>query len=156
MRSRPRWDHPSFESMFYMRLACGLCSTVHDRSVLQSVCKKCGRPLLAQYDLESGYELAEQLDWQLPDVILYPTGGGTGLIGMWKAFGLRVPKAIGDFLILEAIRRSHGTAIAVSDEEMIRISDGNRCGRRGVQFPGRGCLSCSSEEFTEFRMDQNR
>jgi threonine synthase len=336
---------PSFESMFYTRLVCGLCRTVHDSSVLQSVCKKCGRPLLAQYDLESvskyvskpelktrqpslwryrellplpldlepvtlcegwtplmpaptlarslgvkrllikdesrnptatfkargmsvavsmakcfgvraiaapsagnaagalaayaaragiqahlflpkdtpranliecrvmgaevnlveglitecgleaarrgategwfdlstlkepfrlegkktlGYELAEQLDWQLPDVILYPTGGGTGLIGMWKAFdemqqlgwintkrprmvcvqasgcrplvsafesgaqfatehkhvstkafGLRVPKAIGDFLILEAIRRSHGTAIAVPDEEMM-------------------------------------
>jgi threonine synthase len=114
-----------------------------------------------------GYELAEQLDWQLPDVILYPTGGGTGLIGMWKAFdemqrlgwinskrprmvcvqasgcrplvsafesgalfaaeqahastkafGLRVPKALGDFPILEAIRRSYGTAIAVPDEEM--------------------------------------
>lgn len=115
-----------------------------------------------------GYELAEQLDWQLPDVIIYPTGGGTGLIGMWKAFdemqqmgwidskrprmvtvqaagcapivrafeegkrfaeefpnaattasGLRVPKAIGDFLILDAIRESGGTAIAVTDEELI-------------------------------------
>lgn len=115
-----------------------------------------------------GYELAEQLNWTLPDVILYPTGGGTGLIGMWKAFdemeqmgwidskrprmvsvqatgcapivrafhqgerfadefenahtqasGLRVPKAIGDFLILDALRESGGTAIAVSDEELI-------------------------------------
>ena len=115
-----------------------------------------------------GYELAEQLDWQLPDVILYPTGGGTGLIGMWKAFdemeqmgwigskrprmvtvqaagcapivrafeegkrfadefpnahttasGLRVPRAIGDFLILDALRASGGTAIAVTDEELI-------------------------------------
>ena len=115
-----------------------------------------------------GYELAEQLDWTLPDVILYPTGGGTGLIGMWKAFdemeqmdwidrrrprmvsvqsigcapivrafhqgerfadefpnaatvasGLRVPKAIGDFLVLDAIRASHGTAVAVSDEELV-------------------------------------
>jgi threonine synthase len=115
-----------------------------------------------------GYELAEQLDYTLPDVILYPTGGGTGLIGMWKAFdemeqmgwidakrprmvsvqsetcapivrafeqgtrfadefenastvasGLRVPKAIGDFLILDAIRASGGTAIAVSDSELI-------------------------------------
>jgi threonine synthase len=115
-----------------------------------------------------GYELAEQFDWKLPDVIIYPTGGGTGLIGMWKAFaemeqlgwigaerprmvtvqasgcapivrafaqgkrfadefkdaetvasGLRVPKAIGDFLILDAIRASQGTAIAVSDEELI-------------------------------------
>lgn len=115
-----------------------------------------------------GYELAEQFDWNLPDVIIYPTGGGTGLIGMWKAFdemeqiglidsrrprmvsvqsatcspiirafekgerfaaefenaataasGLRVPKAIGDFLILDAIRQSGGTAIAVSDEELL-------------------------------------
>lgn len=115
-----------------------------------------------------GYELAEQFDWELPDVIIYPTGGGTGLIGMWKAFaemeemgwigrkrprmvtvqasgcapivrafvdgkrfadefenaqtvasGLRVPKAIGDFLILDAIKESFGTALAVSDEELI-------------------------------------
>jgi threonine synthase len=117
-----------------------------------------------------GYELAEQLNWQLPEVILYPTGGGTGLIGMWKAFdemealgwigkkrprmfavqaagcapivrafqagektagefprahtiasGLRVPKAIADFLILNILRQSNGGAIAVDDEEMIRI-----------------------------------
>jgi threonine synthase len=115
-----------------------------------------------------GYELAEQMEWRLPDVIIYPTGGGTGLIGMWKAFdemermgwisskrprmvtvqaegcapivrafeegnrfadefpnaattasGLRVPKAIGDFLILDALRVSGGTAVAVSDEELI-------------------------------------
>jgi threonine synthase len=115
-----------------------------------------------------GYELAEQFDWDLPDVIMYPTGGGTGLIGMWKAFdemeqmgwigskrprmvtvqaagcqpivrafaegkrfadefpnaqttasGLRVPKAIGDFLIIDALRASGGTAIAVTDEELI-------------------------------------
>jgi len=115
-----------------------------------------------------GYELAEQFDWELPDVIMYPTGGGTGLIGMWKAFdemeqmgwigskrprmvtvqaagcqpivrafeegkrfadefpnahttasGLRVPKAIGDFMIIDALRASGGTAIAVTDEELI-------------------------------------
>lgn len=118
-----------------------------------------------------GYELAEQLDWQLPDVILYPTGGGTGLIGMWKAFeemealgwigkkrprmfsvqaagcapivrafeagetaavefpdahtcasGLRVPKAVGDFLILRILRESSGGAVSIEDEEMIRIT----------------------------------
>ena len=112
-----------------------------------------------------GLELAEQLGWNVPDVILYPTGGGTGLIGMWKAFaeleaigflgqkrprmiavqaagcapmvrayeegkehavrwedahtiaaGIRVPQAIGDFLILRAVRESGGFAIAVSDE----------------------------------------
>jgi len=115
-----------------------------------------------------GYEIAEQLKWRLPDVILYPTGGGTGLIGMWKAFaeleelgwiggarprmvsvqasgcapivkafeenkttagpwhnahtvasGLRVPQAVADFLILQAIRDSRGTALSVSDDEML-------------------------------------
>ena len=119
-----------------------------------------------------GYELAEQMNWELPDVIIYPTGGGTGLIGMWKAFkemeelgwinskrprmvsvqaigcapivkafeektefaetwqnaktiaaGLRVPAAVGDFLILRALRESKGTAIAVSDDEMLRASN---------------------------------
>ena len=115
-----------------------------------------------------GYELAEQNEWELPDVIMYPTGGGTGLIGMWKAFdemeamgwigskrprmvtvqaegcapivrafhagaakaepwvgactkaaGLRVPGAVGDALMLEALRDSGGTAIAVSDDELM-------------------------------------
>ncbi|SRR5579885_18575 len=114
-----------------------------------------------------GFELAEQLGWELPDVIFYPTGGGTGLIGMWKGFaeleaigfigpkrprmvavqaagcapmvrafengekhaarwenahtiasGIRVPAAIGDFLILNAVRESNGFAIAVTDEEI--------------------------------------
>jgi threonine synthase len=118
-----------------------------------------------------GYELAEQLDWVLPDVILYPTGGGTGLIGMWKAFdemetlgwigparprmfsvqasgcapivrafeagqatadefpdahtcasGLRVPKAVGDFLMLKILRESNGGAVTVEDDAMIRIT----------------------------------
>ena len=118
-----------------------------------------------------GYELAEELDWELPDVILYPTGGGTGLLGMWKAFdemetlgwigkkrprmfavqaagcapivrafeagettaaefpnahtiasGLRVPRAIGDFLILKILRESSGSAVAVDDGEMIRVA----------------------------------
>jgi threonine synthase len=118
-----------------------------------------------------GYELAEQSNWRLPEVILYPTGGGTGLIGMWKAFdemetlgwigkerprmfsvqatgcapivrafengeetatefpdaktcasGLRVPKAIGDFLILKILRQSNGGAVAVGDEEMMRAT----------------------------------
>src|SRR5664280_462586 len=115
-----------------------------------------------------GYEVAEQMDWELPDAIFYPTGGGVGLIGMWKAFeemeklgwiggrrpkmiavqaegcqplvrafeeneprcrfyenaqtvaaGLRVPKPLGDFLVLEAVRQSGGTAIAVSDDAML-------------------------------------
>ncbi|MBA7617061.1 Threonine synthase [subsurface metagenome] len=115
-----------------------------------------------------GLEVAEQMGWKLPDVIIYPTGGGTGIIGMWKAFdemeelgwigserprmvsvqaegcapipkafkegkdesefwegaetiaaGLRVPHALGDFLILNAVRESGGTALAVSDEEIM-------------------------------------
>jgi threonine synthase len=88
------------------------------------------------------YELGEQLDWRFPDWIIYPTGGGTGMVGMWKAFeemeaigwkapgrrpkrisvadGLRVPKAIGDFLVLRAVRESGGTALAVSDADMVR------------------------------------
>jgi threonine synthase len=119
-----------------------------------------------------GLELAEQLGWRLPQAILYPTGGGTGLIGMWKAFaeleaigligperprmfavqaegcapivraweageefaarwegaatmatGIRVPKAIGDFLILRAVRESRGAAIAVAEEEIGRAVD---------------------------------
>src|SRR5205823_13102885 len=118
-----------------------------------------------------GYELAEQFNWKLPDVILYPTGGGTGLIGMWKAFdemeilgwidkkrprmfsvqasgcapivrafaagetfaaefsnahtcasGLRVPIAIADFIMLRILRQSNGGAIAIDDEEMIRVT----------------------------------
>ena len=115
-----------------------------------------------------GFEMAEQFGWELPDAILYPAGGGVGLIGMWKGFaeleqlgwigakrpkmiavqaagcapvtrafergeprsefwedahtiaaGLRVPKPLGDFLMLEAIRASGGTAIAISDTEML-------------------------------------
>jgi len=115
-----------------------------------------------------GYEIAEALDWTLPDVILYPTGGGTGLVGMGKAFdemealgwigpkrprlvsvqaegcapiarafaagaseaslfenartvasGLRVPRAIGDFIMLDMLRRTGGTAVTVSDPDLM-------------------------------------
>lgn len=116
-----------------------------------------------------GYEIAEQLDWTLPDWIIYPTGGGTGMVGMWKAFaelaalgwidpvkrphmvtvqasgcapivrafhegtekaapwtdartiadGLRVPRAVGDFLVLRAVRESGGAAVAVDDADMV-------------------------------------
>jgi threonine synthase len=115
-----------------------------------------------------GYEIAEQLNWHLPDVIIYPTGGGTGLIGMWKAFGeleelgwisdqrprmvsvqasgcapivkafdegkataqpwenaktvasgLRVPNALGDFLMLQTIRDSRGTALSINDDDIL-------------------------------------
>ena len=119
-----------------------------------------------------GLEAAEQFGWNLPDAIFYPTGGGVGLIGMWKAFeeleqlgwigskrpkmiavqaegcppivrafeqnaefseffqnaetiasGLRVPKALGDFLVLRAVRESGGTAISVSDTEIMESSE---------------------------------
>ena len=119
-----------------------------------------------------GLELAEQLGWELPDAIFYPTGGGTGLVGMWKAFdeleaigligpkrprmyavqaegcapivrafergeefaerwddpatvatGIRVPKAVGDFLILRAVRESGGAGIAVSEEAIVTAVD---------------------------------
>jgi threonine synthase len=116
-----------------------------------------------------GYEVAEQFGWTLPDWIIYPTGGGTGMVGMWKAFaemtalgwidavkrphmvtvqaencapivrayhagtekatpwegahtiadGLRVPRAIGDFLVLRAVRESHGAAVSVADADMV-------------------------------------
>ncbi len=115
-----------------------------------------------------GYEVAEQLGWKLPQGIIYPTGGGVGLIGMWKAFdemeqlgwigperpkmvtvqaagcapivkaweegksaaemwpdaetfasGLRVPKAYGDYLILDILKKSHGTAVAATDDEIL-------------------------------------
>jgi threonine synthase len=119
-----------------------------------------------------GLELAEQLGWELPDVIFYPTGGGTGLIGMWKAFaelqamgwigdklprmvavqaegcapivkaweageehaplwqnahtvaaGIRVPIAVGDFLIIRAVRESGGFGMTVTDEDTMELRD---------------------------------
>src|SRR5690348_4511446 len=132
-----------------------------------------GSTLKEPYRLEGkkvmGFELAEQLGWDVPDAIFYPTGGGTGLIGMWKAFaeleavgligsrrprmyavqaegcapmvrafeqgeefaerwenpatvatGIRVPKAVGDFLILRAVRDSGGAAVAVSEDAILR------------------------------------
>lgn len=138
-----------------------------------------------------GYELAEQLGWELPDVIIYPTGGGTGLVGMWKAFdemeqmgmigakrprmvtvqsagcapivrafeqgaefaelwqgahtiadGLRVPVAVGDFLILRALRASGGIAVAVDDQAMLDCA--RVMGRQTGVFPapeGAACLA---------------
>lgn len=130
-----------------------------------------------------GLELAEQFDWELPDVILYPTGGGTGLIGMWKAFaelealgwmkskkkprmiacqsdgcapivnafvkgerfaqkvenaktiasGIRVPAAVGDFMILDAVRESGGVAIAVPEVEIPKWM-AKACAMEGIAF----------------------
>jgi len=125
-------------------------------------------PYRAEGKKTMGYELAEQFAWTLPDAIIYPTGGGTGIVGMWKAFdemeqlgwigpqrpkmisvqaagcapivrayeqgkrhaepwqnaqtaasGMRVPLAIGDYLMLDAIRASGGTALTVTDDALI-------------------------------------
>ncbi len=125
-------------------------------------------PYRAEGKKTMGYEIAEQMGWDMPDVIVYPTGGGTGIVGIWKAIGemeemgwltgkrprmvcvqaagcapmvnafregkrfaspfpdpstiaagLRVPAAIGDYLVLDAVRESGGTAVTVTDEEMI-------------------------------------
>ena len=149
-------------------------------AVVKRVCSERGwydaSTLREPYRIEGkktmGFELAEQLGWRVPDVIVYPTGGGVGLIGMWKAFaelraigwldekrprfvaaqaggcapivdafakgleesrpwpdpetfaaGIRVPKALGDFIVLHALRESEGTAFAVSEDE---IADGMR------------------------------
>ncbi len=129
-------------------------------------------PYRAEGKKTLGLELAEQLGWRLPDAIVYPTGGGTGIVGMWKAFaeleamgligakrpkmivvqaegcapiaralaagvrhadlwrdattlapGIRVPVAIGDYLILDAVRASGGTAVTVSEEEILSGMD---------------------------------
>ncbi|MBT3357398.1 MAG: threonine synthase [Euryarchaeota archaeon] len=143
-----------------------------------------------------GLELAEQLGWNLPDVIFYPTGGGTGLIGMWKAFhelkelgwidckfpkmvavqstgcapivkawedgvehaefwenadteaaGIRVPSAIGDFLIIRAIKESNGFAIAIDDEDIIAAR--NKIGRED------GLLMCPEGAATFAAYEQS-
>ena len=138
-----------------------------------------------------GFEVAEQFGWEMPDVVLYPCGGGVGLIGMWKAFaeleelgwigskrpkmisvqaagcapitrayesgqpssefwngaqtvasGLRVPKALGDFLVLQAVRESQGTAISITDEEM--LDSGLLLGAKEGIFPapeGGACVA---------------
>ncbi len=143
-----------------------------------------------------GLELAEQLDWELPDHIFYPTGGGTGLIGMWKAFdelgtigwipraplprmfscqfdgcapiaeawaqgldhgttitdpktqasGLRVPKALGDFLILDAVRASGGQALATPESELHHwMSLATRLEGLSLCPEAAACLGCLSQ-----------
>ena len=138
-----------------------------------------------------GYEVAEQLGWKLPDAIIYPTGGGVGLIGMWKAFdemeelgwigkgearpkmitvqaagcapivkaweegksasemwvgaqtfaaGLRVPKAYGDYLILDILKKSYGTAVAATDEEILAATR-HWASREGVFAAPEGAAS---------------
>jgi threonine synthase len=140
-----------------------------------------------------GYELAEQFGWDLPDVVFYPTGGGVGLIGMWKAFeemeeigwiakgrrpkmvviqaagcapipkafeegkaasemwpnaetaasGLRVPKAYGDYIVLDIVRKSAGTAIAITEEEMF-ASLGEWAKHEGVMLSPEGAMATAA------------
>jgi threonine synthase len=151
-----------------------------------------------------GIELLEQLGWEVPDVILYPTGGGTGLIGMWKAFdeleaigwigkerprmisvqasgcapivkafedgerhatrwegaetvamGIRVPVAVGDFLILDAVRASGGTAIAVDDDHIERCSQ-EVASRDGMLLCPEGAATVAAWEIGLERGDISR
>jgi len=152
-----------------------------------------------------GYELAAQMNWELPDAICYPTGGGTGLIGMWKAFdemerlgwigpkrpkmiavqaegcapmvrayeagdefaepwenaqthamGIRVPAAVGDFLILRAVRESGGFAIAVSEKDIEAAR--RECGRRdGLLLcpEGAATLAAARQAIAEGRLEKD-
>lgn len=152
-----------------------------------------------------GYEIAEQLDWSLPDAVVYPTGGGVGLIGLYKAFvemqklglvegsfprlvavqasgcapivrafegreiestvwenphtvafGINVPKAIGDFLVLDAIYATSGCAVAVEDSEL--LSDQRLCGRMEGLFicpEGAACISAVRRLRQEGWMHEN-
>ena len=142
-------------------------AAVEERSGYQEV-STLKEPYRIEGKKTMGYEIAEQLGWQVPDVILYPAGGGVGLIGIHKAmlemqqlgwigdrlprlvavqaegcrpivdafeqgkdeselkdgthtlaFGINVPKALGDFLVLQAVRESGGTAVAVTDEDIL-------------------------------------
>jgi threonine synthase len=145
-----------------------------------------------------GYELAEQLEWRLPDAIVYPAGGGTGIVGMMKAFdemdrlgwigserpkmiavqaagcapivtafekgerfaelfpnahtaasGLRVPRAVGDFIMLDAIRSTGGVAVSVTDQEMIAAAK-EMAAKTGVfAAPEGGATLAAARRLTE-------
>src|SRR6266581_3939998 len=147
---------------------CGKLVAEGEKALGWFNCSTLREPYRIEGKKTMGIELAEQLGWEVPDVIFYPTGGGTGIIGMWKAFdeleaigwigskrprmvavqaagcapivkafeegapesrfwegaetiagGLRVPKALGDFLVLQAIRETKGTAVAVPDDDSL-------------------------------------
>lgn len=148
---------------------CGRLVAEGEKALGWFNCSTLREPYRIEGKKTMGIELAEQLGWEVPDVIFYPTGGGTGIIGMWKAFaeleaigwigakrprmvvvqasgcapmvkawedgvehaprwpdahtfaaGIRVPQAVGDFLILRAVRESGGFAVAVDDEAIAR------------------------------------
>jgi threonine synthase len=152
-----------------------------------------------------GYEIAEQMEWTLPDAILYPTGGGTGLIGMWKAFaemeamgflgprrprmyavqaegcapivkafeegredapfwenatthahGLRVPKALGDFLILRALRESGGAGVAVSEREIVEgVKDASACAGLFMAPEGGACVAAARKLRASGKLEED-
>jgi len=148
---------------------CGKLVAEGEKTIGWFNCSTLREPYRIEGKKTMGIELAEQLGWEVPDVIFYPTGGGTGIIGMWKAFaelealgwvgkkrprmvvvqaagcapmvkaweegnehaprwqdahtfaaGIRVPQAVGDFLILRAVRESGGFAVAVDDDAIMR------------------------------------
>jgi threonine synthase len=148
---------------------CGKLVAEGEKTIGWFNCSTLREPYRIEGKKTMGIELAEQLGWEMPDIIFYPTGGGTGIIGMWKAFaemealgwigpkrprmvvvqasgcapivkawadgvehaprwqdahtfaaGIRVPQAVGDFLILRAVRESGGFAIAVDDDAIMQ------------------------------------
>jgi threonine synthase len=160
---------------------CGKISTVLAPKIGAFDVSTLKEPYRVEGKKTMGFELAEQCGWRLPDVIVYPTGGGTGLVGMWKAFqeletmgligsgrprmvsvqsegcppivrafesgdrfaklwqgahtrasGIRVPSAVGDFLILDSLRESGGTAVAVSEDSISEMQ--TFAGRMGVGY----------------------
>ena len=169
-------------------------AAVEERSGYQEV-STLKEPYRIEGKKTMGYEIAEQLAWEVPDVILYPAGGGVGLIGIWKAvlemqelgwigakvprlvavqstgcppivdafgagldestlvegthtlaFGINVPKALGDFLVLQAVRESGGTAVAVSDETILaELSALARAEGAWVCPEGAACFAAARE-----------
>ena len=160
---------------------CGKISTVLAPKIGAFDVSTLKEPYRVEGKKTMGFELAEQCGWRLPDVIVYPTGGGTGVVGMWKAFqeletmgligsgrprmvsvqsegcapivrafesgdrfaklwqgahtrasGIRVPSAVGDFLILDSLRESGGTAVAVSEDSISEMQ--TFAGRIGVGY----------------------
>ena len=155
-------------------------------------------PYRAEGKKTMGYEIVEQLGWRVPDAVIYPTGGGTGIVGMWKAFneleqmgfigsdrpkmivvqstgcapivrafergerhaplwenadtiapGVRVPIAIGDYLILDAVRESGGTAIAVTDEQLLAGTEQISAVEGMHMSPEVGACVAASEQLRE-------
>jgi threonine synthase len=160
---------------------CGMISTALASKIGAFDVSTLKEPYRVEGKKTMGFELAEQFGWRLPDVIVYPTGGGTGLVGMWKAFdelealgvigpdrprmvsvqsagcapivrafargdrfaepwqnastrasGIRVPSAVGDFLILDALRESGGTAVAVTEDAICEMQ--TLAGRLGAGY----------------------